>query len=131
MAYKTVDYDDGAVYNSRLAKEIVTLHGPGGPLGNRASMLAVLDTGANFMHLPTQAAQGIGIVLAGPPNVTVATANGQIQMWQINVQVEFRGKRQNIPTNFANNSPPLMGMEALTVFMNALGFDQTEWLIKW
>jgi predicted aspartyl protease len=132
MTYKTIDYDNGTSYAGGLARETVTLHGPGGLSGhNIASILAVVDTGANFMHLPTQAAQGVGIVIVGTPNVTVSTANGQIQMWQIRVDVEIRRITRSILVNFANNSPALIGIESLKAFMDALGFDHTEWLIKW
>jgi predicted aspartyl protease len=106
------------------------LHGPGGTHGTTWSAVALVDTGADYMHLPKQAAHAIGVSLAGATVVKIATAGGTITMERVTVDVEIEGIRRRVPVNFAPNAMPLIGRQAMFAFLTSTGFTTTEWLLE-
>jgi predicted aspartyl protease len=131
MAYASVDFDDGEAYVGNRPVETVRLHGPGGPHGNTWSTLALVDTGADYMHLPTEGATAVGISLAGASSITTSTAGGLATMKQQAVDVEFHGKRIHVPVNFAPGTVAVIGRQAIFDVVESAGFTTAEWLLDW
>ncbi len=131
MTYSTVDFDAGEQYVLNRPKGAVVLHGPGGPHGTQWKTLALVDTGADYLHLPEEAAQKVGIFLYQAPVFRISTAGGVIRMVRRNVDVEIQGVKVNVPVNFARGAVPLIGRQAIFRVLEAAGFTTREWLLKW
>ena len=133
MTYATVDFDTGRPYASRRPRGDVILHGPGGSHGTVWAVSALVDTGADFMHLPDSAAAGVGISTTGAGSriVRSSTAGGVVTFRQLAVDVEIENVRVTIPVNFGANAPALIGRQAMFAVLHTAGFTTTEWLIKW
>lgn len=131
MSYITVDFDDGVPYASRRPMGTVVLNGPGGIHGHRWQAIALVDTGADFLHLPEEAATAVGISLVNVQQVNLLTAGGKVHMKQLKVDVEIQGILVNIPVNFAKNALPLIGRQAIFAILNTTGFSTSEWLLDW
>jgi predicted aspartyl protease len=128
MTYATVDFDDGIPYVGRRPKGSVAIHGPGGPYGTSRTFLALVDTGADYMHLPLEAIQGVG--LARPRRrVRMMTAGGRITMWRGEFDVDIQGVPVRVPVNVAPNARPLIGRQAIYAVLDNAGFSTTEWLL--
>jgi predicted aspartyl protease len=129
VAYVTVDFDDGEPYNGNRPVGKVVLHGPGGPHGTTWTAYPVLvDTGADYMHLPDAAAAAVGLSLAGATAHNVSTAGGIVTVRRLTVQVEVHGILRKVPVNFAPNGKPLIGRQAMFAAIKSAGFSTTEWL---
>ena len=131
MAYATVDFDAGRPYVGRRPRGSVILHGPGGPHGKTWAASALVDTGADFMHLPDSAATAVGISFAGALSVRSSTAGGVVTFRQVIVDVEIENIKVSIPVNFSANVPALIGRQAMFAILHTAGFTTTEWLLKW
>ncbi|HEY8768182.1 MAG TPA: retropepsin-like aspartic protease [Dehalococcoidia bacterium] len=133
MAYRTLDFDDGTVYDvENRPVETVTLLGPGGYYGTKEVHLdAIVDTGADHMHLPTEAAEEVGIDLSGAVAVILDTAGGSVTMDQLEVGVDIHGRRVTVPVNFAPGAEALLGRQAIFEALGAAGFTTSEWLLQY
>lgn len=132
MTYRTISYDDGERYQRRRPYGSVTLHGPGGPYGISSwHAWALVDTGADYMCLPSQAAHAVGVSLTSAASGPVLTAGGVITVQHFAVDVEIQGVRTNVPVNFAVNAKPLIGRQAIFAVLPAIGFTTSEWLLEW
>jgi predicted aspartyl protease len=131
MAYATVDFDTGRPYVGRRPRGAVILYGPGGPHGTAWAVSALVDTGADFMHLPDSAAAGVGISLAAASSVRTLTAGGVTSFRQAVVNVEIEGVTVSVPVNFGPNVAALIGRQAIFAVLHTTGFTTTEWLLKW
>lgn len=131
MSYATVDFDAGRPYIGRRPRGDVILHGPGGSHGTTWSVSALVDTGADFMHLPSSAAIGVGISLAGAGTIRVTTGGGVVSFQQATVDVEIEGVLVTVPVNFGPNAPALIGRQTMFAVLDKTGFTTTEWLLKW
>ena len=131
MVYQTIHFDDGRAYVGNRPVGDGHLLGPGGPHGSRIAFVALVDTGADFMHLPTQSAAAVGVSLANARQITISTAGGIITVLQEDVDVEIEGVTVNIPVNFAHNAKPLIGRQAIFKVLESTGFTTTEWLLRW
>lgn len=131
MTYATVNFDAGEVYVSNRPLGNVVLRGPGGQHGNTIKFLALVDTGADFMHLPSSAAAGVGISLSGASKIRVCTGGGTVTFLQLTVEVEIESVTVRVPVNFGTNSPALIGRQGIFAVLDKTGFTTTEWLLKW
>jgi hypothetical protein len=131
MTYLTIDFDDSEKYVGNRPKGVVILKGPGGRHGTTWTFLALVDTGADFMHLPDKAATAVGISLANAPVVKLSTAGGIIHAKRRNVDVEIQGVLVNVPVNFHKDSMPLIGRQAIFRILDTSGFSPSEWLLDW
>ena len=132
MAYATVDFDAGRSYVGRRPRGSIILYGPGGPGGKTTwAASALVDTGADYMHLPDAAAADVGISLAGARPVRTSTAGAVVTFQQATVAVEIEGVKVSIPVNFGPNLPALVGRQAIFAILHTSGFTTTEWLLKW
>lgn len=131
MVYKTIDFDTGRAYVANRPMGDVLLLGPGGTHGTSFPFVALVDTGADYMHLPAQSAVAVGISLANARQVSVSTAGGIVTVYQEDVDVEIEGVRVNIPVNFAPGGKPLIGRQAIFKVLESTGFTTSEWLLRW
>jgi len=131
-AWATVTFDEKEAYNVvGNPKGTVRLKDKSGRYGDWLSW-ALVDTGANRLHLPDAAAESVGLTLAGARPVPVMTASGaEIVMHQLDVDVEIQGARITTACNFAPNAKPLIGRGALFKAMKTAGFNSSDWLIEW
>jgi predicted aspartyl protease len=131
MTYLTVDFDDGRLYVGRRPRASVILRGPGGPHGKTWAVSALVDTGADYMHLPDSAAAAVGISLHRARRVRTSTAGGPVVFRRRTVDVEIENVTVSVPVNFGRNVPPLLGRQAMFSILEIAGFSTTEWLLKW
>lgn len=105
------------------------LHGPAphSPL----PLLGLLDTGADYLMLPTDAADDLDIDIESCPKECLAVASGRtISVPKTIVDVTIRGKRITVEAVFgANNQPPLIGLGTI-VWAMRLGIDIRGWLYR-
>jgi predicted aspartyl protease len=109
----------------------VILHGPGGTHGKTWAVSALVDTGADYMHLPESAATAVGISLTRARRVKTSTAGGTVVFRRCTVDVEIENVKVSIPVNFGRNLPALIGRQAMFSILEIAGFSTTEWLLKW
>jgi predicted aspartyl protease len=131
VIYATVDFDDGLPYIGNRPVGDVVLHGPAGAGRPPWSVQALVDTGADYLHLPLQALQAVGISTSGASRFRILTAGGTIVVQQTTVDVEIQGVRVNVPCNFASGMKPLIGRQAIFQVLDTAGFSATEWLLDW
>lgn len=131
MTYLSINFNKGERYIGNRPFGTVILKGPGGSHGKSLQAIALVDTGADFMHLPDEAATYVGISLANSRVFKVSTAGGIIKVRQQNVNVEIQGVSVNIPVNFSKNAKPLIGRQAIFAILDTAGFSTTEWLLDW
>ncbi len=128
MSYRVIDFDDYEPYYLDRPVSDVTLLGPGGPHHQSWAVRALVDTGADYMHLPTEAAVGVGISLHDAISIELGSAGGKIEVRQKVVTVEILGVPVQIPVNFAPNAMALIGRQALFEVLQTAGFGTQEWL---
>ena len=132
MTYQTIDFDDHEIYVGNRPRTAITLRGPGGWYGATwQAAAALVDTGADFMLLPEQAATGVGITPAGAQTVRVATAGGVVTVWRKLVSVTVLNITVDVPISFCANARPLLGRQAIFQLMQTAGFGTTEQLQEW
>jgi predicted aspartyl protease len=127
----TVDFDTSRAYVGNRPVGDVVLHGPGGSHGTTWAASALVDTGADYMHVPDSAVTGVGILTTGATRVRVSTGSGPATFWQIMADVEIEGVTVNIPINFGPNVPALIGRQAIFKVLEKTGFTTADWLLKW
>ncbi|MBV9328332.1 MAG: hypothetical protein JO352_31840 [Chloroflexi bacterium] len=134
MVYVTVGFDLGVpasptgVGRALEPRATIILHS-GTALAWQS--MAVVDTGATFCQLPTQAANLIGLSLAPAVNCTVMTAGGTVVLQQMLVDLTIHGRRVQVLANFGPGSPALIGRDAMFAAMQTAGFRARDWLINW
>src|SRR5215218_1229962 len=107
----------------------VVLLGPGGKHGPSWTVKALVDTGADYLSLPEQAARAVGISLANTPQYKTLTARGPGCVRRKMVDAIIQGKKVAVPANFGRNSVPLIGRQAIFQVLRTAGFSTTEWLL--
>jgi hypothetical protein len=128
---RTVQFDRVvAAYRGR-PWAVVVLHGPGGSHGTRWKVAALMDTGADDLHLPEEAARRVGLAPQTGQSVRLASAGGQITRHRLQVDVDVQGTRVKLDALFAPGAMPLVGRRAMFSVMEAAGFTSGEWLVKW
>jgi predicted aspartyl protease len=133
-----VAFDDSEPYVGNRPYTTVLLRGPGGTTaaggryGTAVKFVALVDTGADYMQLPTEAAinVGLGPALATATRSTINTAGGVVTRQRLLVDLEVRGIRVNVPTDFGPGAYPLLGRQALFAAIGKAGFTTSDWLIK-
>ena len=131
VAHVTIDFDDGVPYSGNRPVADVVLQGPGGPHGSTWRVQALVDTGADYMHLPVQALQAVGIATTGAPQNRILTAGGTVVMQRVNVDVEIQGTLVNVPCNVLAGAKPLVGRQAIFTMLETAGFSTSEWLLDY
>lgn len=124
-----VDYDERIANYDGLPMANVRWH----PHGARRhwTAVALVDTGAEYLHLPVEAAQWVGVDLSDSPSVALLTVGGLTRMLHATADVEIEGVRVTVACNFARNATPLVGRRAMFAVLDSLGFSPTSWLARW
>ena len=132
MSHVTVRFDDHEPYNRLGApRGRITLKDKGGPHAADYTTWSLVDTGADHLYLPTQAASLTGLSLANAGRTRIMTTGGSMTMHRLDVDVEVLGVRMLTRCYFAPNVRPLIGRTALLKAVETAGFNSTEWLIEW
>ena len=131
MSGRTVEFDDVEPNRSQLPQADVVLMGPGGPHGAGWGALAIMDTGADISQLPSEAAAGVGIEVGIGPTVVLATAGGLVHRHRVRVDILIQGVDLTVDVDFAPGVRPLIGRSTMFALMDSVGFEPSEWLMKW
>ncbi|GEM_PF-4982653 len=136
MASRQVSYDDDQAYIlNRPILDQLTLHGPGGPRGTTTFTVlnsVLVDTGADYTQLDIAAAAYVGLdPVASGRRVRVATAGGVVPLHELDVDLEFLGRRVQATVHFGAGAVPLLGRQGLFRAVSAAGFETSEWLQQW
>lgn len=140
MSYKSVHFDDGrpnvlGTGDPQPAPRIrVDVKPPAGSSLPPLRFMGLLDTGASHLFLPTAAATRLGIPLTGSSvtPVQIWTANGIVTMHQRSIDVAIHGNAINgLDAIFFPNQRVLVGRNALFKFLEAVGFESGQWMIKY
>jgi predicted aspartyl protease len=121
----TVAYTGNYPYVGNRPYADVVLHGPSGAA---PTYKCLVDTGADYLQLPSAAASLAG--LAGGSPLTVSGSTGSTTMTLMKgVTVEIEGKRVAVDVLFdpSGSSRALLGRQALLAAYDA-GFNVSEWL---
>lgn len=124
----TVSYTASRPFAGNRPYGQVVLHGPTGirtPL-----ILALVDTGADYLQLPASAAHAVGLSLGGGSPIRIRTAWATATLVLLaGVAVEVEGRRITADVLFhpSSSSRALLGRQALLRAIEA-GFNRKEWL---
>jgi predicted aspartyl protease len=124
MAYATVDFDAGVPYVGRRPMGMIMI---AGPLRSR-TLLALVDTGADYTHLPLELLDDVGLPLPAQ-RVRMMTAGGIIYMARGLFDVRVEGIPVRVPINVAPRARPLIGRQTLFALLDTSGFTPFEWLL--
>jgi predicted aspartyl protease len=124
----TITYSNHKAYvANRPYADVVLIHGATrGP-----THVCLVDTGADFLELPTGAATAVGLSLASGTRVPVSTAAGtHVTMTKLTgVSVEVEGTRVTVDVLFnPHGRQLLLGRQALFAAFSDVGFQTTRWL---
>jgi len=100
-----------------------------GPAGSTGIFDALVDTGADYLTLPSSVAGQVGITVTGS-SITMKTASGTMTGTLVSgVSVKVEGQSVTVEVLFdpSNTTPPLLGRSCLLAAVEA-GFNTTEWL---
>lgn len=139
MSKKKIKFDR-LVPNSSSSKSalgagpraVVYIRPPGGSTTSGIRIDALVDTGADGLFLPTAAVQQLGYPL-GVGNVTkvqIVTAGGLVTMDQRAVFVSIYGVNFSTNAYLYPNQEALIGRTTIFSFLQAIGFRQNDWLLK-
>jgi predicted aspartyl protease len=109
------------------------LHGRGTPrYGTVVRFTAFLDTGADYLTLPSQWAQRVGLSLTNAVPVSVLGATGPATVHRLKVDVTFDllNRRISLPVDFFPHAIPLVGLDALWRLHTVTAVEQADWLYK-
>jgi predicted aspartyl protease len=101
-----------------------------GPTGSTPKILALVDTGADYLQLPASAASTVGLSLKVGRSTIVRTAWGMASMTLLHgIDVDVEGANVNVDVLFhpSSMSRALLGRQALLRAVEA-GFTKHEWL---
>jgi gag-polyprotein putative aspartyl protease len=93
---------------------------------------AFVDTGADFLTLPTQLARLLGVDLRGARQVNLLGATGRVRGVRTTVSVTFEHipLTKDVTADFVPQAVPLVGLDTLWQIHDATGFDRGDWLHK-
>lgn len=93
-------------------------------------LIALIDTGADYLELPYWAAPPLGIDLYALPTSVVLTAGGFAPAVTVKgFGVEIQGKIVRVTAQFMSIPKPLLGLNAFLTAID-IGFDTKKWLFK-
>ena len=125
-----VDYDGAHGYVTNRPYADIYCHGVGGRVSSPFHLSALIDTGADYLELPSAVASNVGISLAGYPTRTVITAGGSASVTVVNnFSVEIEGKLVSVTAHFLTGSTALLGLRAILAAVD-IGLDTGQWLYK-
>lgn len=126
-----VDYDGyNAFASDGRAYADIWCHGVAGRITQPLHLIALVDTGADYLELPFAVAAVLRINLATFLQVPVLTAGGLVPAVTVSgFLVEIQGKQVNVRAQFMNTPRPLLGLNACLTAMD-VGFDIKRWLFK-
>jgi len=100
-----------------------------GPSGGTGVINALVDTGADYLTLPSSVAAQVVIAVVGQ-SMRVQTASGTMAgtlVPGVSVSIEGQSVKVDVLFDPSNATPPLLGRSCLLAAMEA-GFNTTEWL---
>jgi predicted aspartyl protease len=91
---------------------------------------ALVDTGADYLTLPNDVAELLGIDLSPMTKTRIATASG-VTLARIvdDFYVEIEGALFRVRAQFTPNTPVLLGLNAILSAMD-IGVNPSDWLYK-
>ena len=122
----TVTYTNSQLYNGNRPYADVELIGPTG----RSTYKSLVDTGADYLQLPSSAASAVGLSLSGGKTITVQGAAGGTTMTLLSglsITIEGISITADVLFHSSGASKPLLGRQALLAAVEA-GFNTKEWL---
>jgi predicted aspartyl protease len=131
LAHASIDFDSGEAYTGNRPVTDIVLHGPGGSLGATTwtGAQVLVDTGADYLHLPQAAIDTVGISMAGAQTYRILTGGGTVVMKRVSVEVEIAGTKVTVPCNVMAGARPVVGRQAMFTVLETAGFSTTEWLL--
>lgn len=123
----TVSYFGSRLFSGNRPYGEVVLKGP---LGSTPTILALVDTGADYLQLPASSATTVGLSLAGGVSTATLTAGAPMTMTLVTaVSVEVEGIPATVDVLFhpSPGSRALLGRQTLLRAVEA-GFNKSEWM---
>jgi predicted aspartyl protease len=125
-----VPYDADHRYVRNRPYADIYCYSPTNPNLPPEHLAVLIDTGADYLELPTGVATRLHINLAAHQSIPVLTAGGYVPVTLVpNFEVEIEKKRVRVMAHFLAISTGLLGLDAILTAVD-FGFDTTRWLYK-
>jgi predicted aspartyl protease len=126
-----VPYDGAHGYVTNRPYADIFCHGVSGRIAKPFHLSALIDTGADYLELPTTVATSVGVNLYHYPTHKVITAGGGSASVVVvnNFSVDVEGKLVTVTAHFLSGSTALLGLHAILAAVD-FGLDTSQWLYK-
>jgi predicted aspartyl protease len=126
-----VSYDGAHGYVTNRPYADIFCHGVSGRTSSPFHLAALIDTGADYLELPTAVATSVGVNLGLYPTHTVVTAGAGTASVVVvsNFSVDIEGKLVAVTAHFLSGSTALLGLRAILSAVD-FGLEVSRWLYK-